>query len=70
MTPLLQQPVVALYAIASSVLVVSLYALGFLTAKIRNDGRKIINAEDVKVNSGANLRLVELVQDGYVQLQP
>ncbi len=53
MTPLLQQPVVVLYAIACAALVVSLYALGFLTAKIRNDGRKIINEEDVKVNRGA-----------------
>lgn len=25
---------------------------------------------DVKVNTGANLRLVQLVQDGFVQLQP
>jgi uncharacterized protein len=25
---------------------------------------------DVKVNTGANLRIVELVQDGFVQLQP
>lgn len=25
---------------------------------------------NVKVNTGANLRLVQLVQDGYVQLQP
>ena len=24
----------------------------------------------VKVNTGANLRIVQLVQDGYVQLQP
>jgi glutathione S-transferase len=53
LTPLLQQPAVVLYAIASAVLVVSLYGLGFYTAKIRNDGRKIINAEDVKVNRGA-----------------
>jgi glutathione S-transferase len=51
--PLLQQPAVVLYAIACAVLVVSLYGLGFWTAKIRNDGRKVINPEDVKVNRGA-----------------
>jgi glutathione S-transferase len=53
MTPLLQQPAVVLYAVASSVLIIILYGLGFWTAKIRNDGKKIINAEDVKVNRGA-----------------
>ena len=32
-----------------------------------------VNADllpDVKVDTGANLRLIQLVQDGYVQLQP
>jgi glutathione S-transferase len=53
MTPLLQQPAFVLYAVACSVLIISLYGLGFWTAKIRNDGKKIINAEDVKVNRGA-----------------
>lgn len=37
----------------------------------RNNGWVNANLlSGVKVNSGANLRLVELVQDGYVQLQP
>jgi glutathione S-transferase len=53
MTSLLQQPAVVLYAVASAVLIIILYGLGFWTAKIRNDGKKIINAEDVKVNRGA-----------------
>ena len=42
---------------------------------MRPDGRTKgwVNADllpGVKVDTGANLRIVQLVQDGYVQLQP
>lgn len=59
MNTLLSQPVFQLYAITSAVLVVILYSLAFLTAKVRGDKKKILNAEDIKVNSGAVLVEVE-----------
>jgi uncharacterized MAPEG superfamily protein len=59
MTTLLSQPAFSLYAICSAVLVVSLYAIGFWTAKVRNDRKAIVNPEDVKVNSGASVVDVE-----------
>ena len=40
----------------------------------RDDARHgWVNAElipGVKVNAGANFRIIELVQDGYMQIQP
>ena len=59
MSSLLEQPAVALYAICSSFLIFSLYALGFLTAKTRADRKAIINPEDAKVNRGASVVEVE-----------
>jgi prostaglandin-E synthase 1 len=55
MTPLIAQPAFQLYSIACAVLIIVLYALGFYTAKVRNDRRKVINHEDVKVNRGAEV---------------
>jgi prostaglandin-E synthase 1 len=52
-------PVFALYALCSSILVITLYALGFLTAKTRADRKAVVNHEDVKVNSGASVVEVE-----------
>ena len=59
MTDLIHQPVFQTYAICSAALVVILYGLGFWTAKIRNDHKKVINAEDLKVNPGAEAVEVE-----------
>jgi glutathione S-transferase len=59
MTTLLSQPVFSLYALCCAILGVSLYAIGFWTAKIRNDRKAIVNHEDVKVNSGAKVVEVE-----------
>ncbi len=50
MTTLLAQPAFQLYALCSAVLVVILYALGFITAKTRAESLKLINPEDVGVN--------------------
>ncbi|MFO0726341.1 MAG: MAPEG family protein [Myxococcota bacterium] len=55
MTSLFGQPVFQLYALCSAILVVILYWLAFLTAGTRAKRKKILNAEDVKVNSGAEL---------------
>jgi len=49
------QPVLQLFALCCAVLVVTLYALGFFTAKKRADRKAVINPEDVKVNSGAQI---------------
>jgi microsomal prostaglandin-E synthase 1 len=59
MTTLLIQPAFALYALCSAILIISLYAIGFYTAKVRNDRKAIVNHEDVKVNSGAAVVDVE-----------
>ena len=59
MIPLLQQPVFALYAICSAILIITFYALAFLTAKTRADRKAVINYEDVKINSGASVVEVE-----------
>ena len=59
MTTLLSQPAFSLYALCSAILVVTLYAIGFWTAKVRNDRKAIVNHEDVKVNSGAAVVDVE-----------
>jgi prostaglandin-E synthase 1 len=59
MTTLLSQPVFALYAQGCAALVVILYGLGFWTAKIRNDRKAVINAEDVGINGGAKVVDVE-----------
>ena len=60
MNALISQPVFQLYALCSAILVIILYGLGFYTAKVRNDHKKVINAEDVKVNSGATAVDVEV----------
>lgn len=53
------QPVLQLFAVCCAVLVATLYALGFLTAKTRADRKAVLNPEDVKVNSGASVVEVE-----------
>lgn len=59
MTTLLNDPTFQLYALSSAVLVLILYGLAFFTAKIRSDRKAILNAEDVAVNSGAQLVEIE-----------
>lgn len=55
MDTLLTQPVFASYALAVCVLVVTLYGLGFNTAKVRAERKIVVNAEDVGVNPGARV---------------
>lgn len=59
MTTLLSQPVFALYAQCCAALVVILYGLGFWTARIRNERKAVVNAEDVGINGGAKVVDVE-----------
>lgn len=59
MHALLALPAVQTFAIASSLLIILLYALGFLTAKRRNETRKVMNHEDVSINGGAEVVEVE-----------
>jgi len=59
MNALLALPAVQTYAIASALLVVLLYGLGFYTAKRRNDTKKVMNKEDVAINGGAEVVEVE-----------
>ncbi len=49
------EPVLQLFALSSAVVVVTLYGLGFATAKKRADRKLVINPEDVAVNSGAKV---------------
>jgi glutathione S-transferase len=49
------QPVLQLFALSSAVLVLTLYGLGILTARKRNQRKAVLNPEDVKVNSGAKV---------------
>lgn len=49
------QPVFIAYAASVIVLVVTLYGLGFYTAKVRADRKLVLNAEDASINGGARL---------------
>ena len=49
------QPVLQLFAVCSAVVVLTLYMLGVITARTRNQRKAVINPEDVKVNSGAKV---------------
>jgi uncharacterized MAPEG superfamily protein len=55
MSPLLSQPVFQAYALSVAVLVVTLYALGFNTAKVRAERKVVVNPEDVGINGGATV---------------
>ena len=59
MTPLIAQPAFQLYALCSAFLILILYALGFYTAKVRADRKKVLNFEDVRINGGAVVVEVE-----------
>ncbi len=48
-------PVLQLYALSSAIVIVTMYGLGFLTAKKRAEKKAVVNPEDVKVNSGAKV---------------
>ncbi len=48
-------PVLQLFAISSGVIVLSLYGLGFETARKRNERKLVINAEDSSINGGAKV---------------
>jgi glutathione S-transferase len=56
---MINDPVFQLYALCSSVLVVVLYGLGFLTAKTRAERKVVVNHEDTKVNGGASVQDAE-----------
>lgn len=55
MTSIFQDPVFAAYALSAAVVVVTLYALSFLTAKTRADRKVVLNAEDAAINGGAKV---------------
>jgi microsomal prostaglandin-E synthase 1 len=59
MTPLISQPVFVLYAECCATLIVTMYALAFLTAKKRAERKAVVNFEDVRVNGGAAVVEVE-----------
>jgi glutathione S-transferase len=59
MNATLSDPVFQLYALCCSILIITLYGLGFWTAKIRNDRKVVINAEDSKINGGAKVGDIE-----------
>ena len=59
MTPLIAQPAFQLYALCSAFLILILYALGFDTAKVRADRKKVLNFEDVRINGGAVIVEIE-----------
>jgi len=59
MTPLIAHPAFQLYALCSAFLILVLYALGFYTAKVRADRKKVLNFEDVRINGGAVVVEVE-----------
>jgi microsomal prostaglandin-E synthase 1 len=48
-------PVFQAYTLAVAIIVVTLYALGFLTAKRRAERKIVVNHEDVSVNRGASV---------------
>ena len=54
MTTLFSQTPFQLYALCSGIIVLSLYALGFWTAKLRFERQSVINHEDTKVNPGSH----------------
>jgi prostaglandin-E synthase 1 len=56
---LLADPVFRLYAISVAIIIVTLYGLGFWTAKLRNDRKAVVNPEDVAINGGAAVVEVE-----------
>ena len=57
--PIFSDPVFQAYALGVSAVVVTLYGLGFHTAKLRADRKIVLNPEDVGVNRGARVAEVE-----------
>lgn len=55
MNSLLTDPVFACYAVSVCVLVVTLYGLGFNTARIRAARKIVVNPEDAGINGGARV---------------
>jgi uncharacterized MAPEG superfamily protein len=55
MNALLSLPAVQSYVVAVAVIVVTLYGLGFNTAKVRAERKIVVNAEDSDINGGAKL---------------
>ena len=53
METLFSQPVFQAYALSVCVLIVTLYGLGFYTAKTRNERGIVVNPEDSGINGGA-----------------
>ena len=49
------QPAFRLFAIASLLLVATLYRLAFLTGKVRDQSKAVVNPEDVRVYHGASV---------------
>lgn len=55
MDSMLTQPVFQAYAISVAILVLTLYGLGFFTAKTRAERKVVVNPEDVSVNAGSSV---------------
>lgn len=55
MDTLLTQPVFASYALSACIVALTMYGLGFNTAKVRAERKIVLNPEDVSVNSGARV---------------
>ena len=55
MNTLLTQPAFQAYAVAVAILVVTLYGLGFNTARVRAARKVVVNPEDVGINGGARV---------------
>ncbi len=53
MDSLFGQPVFQAYALSVCILIVTLYGLGFLTAKTRAERKIVVNPEDAGINGGA-----------------
>ncbi|HRC55905.1 MAG: MAPEG family protein [Myxococcales bacterium] len=59
MTSIFHDPVFQAYTLAVAAVVVTLYALGFITALRRAKRKIVINAEDASINGGATVADVE-----------
>lgn len=55
MSALSHAPALQAYALSASVIALSLYALGFLTAKTRADRKVVVNPEDAGLNRNAQV---------------
>jgi uncharacterized MAPEG superfamily protein len=59
MNSALHDPLFQAYALSVAVLVLTLYGLGFATAKTRADRKIVVNPEDMAINGGASVSEAE-----------